>query len=489
MGKLVTYLFVIIVILLGIPNFIFCMNFVFAKSNVNGSPTQTNKIEIVDDVLGYSINYNLNEGILAIENPLEYNLFTPTFKLNNPTKDGYTFCGWTGSNGDSPQLTITICKGSCGNLEFIANYVPMLDAPVISIENTLVSWESVQNADYYEITINNDLYEISNTATDVDLGIYKTSLVNGQNVIKLRACSNGIVDNSSEYSNIVYYTAEQLTIPYISIEGTNVVWTAGTNVDYYIVKISDFDAGVISQFNTTETWFDFNDYSSLLVNDTSYLVRVVACSERTGYLNSRSASEIYIHQSTIDITNLTEISSKNKVTFIDKLENGEHIGALTLDLVDIDGNIWQFRTSGIMYDTYSECDDVFDIYKLNLETNEFEKSYTKESDRLEFFNNTRFYFGNDKYFKFINYEPSVYDNVVFCFARHFANYFVSRADERLERTMALEYVNSYECTEEYTYTDYAWEVFTLIEVYESETNDVVIIADEFKIEVTDYGVI
>ena len=42
--------------------------------------------------------------------------------MNNPTKKGYTFTGWTGSNGTTPSKTVTISKGSTGNKSYKANW-------------------------------------------------------------------------------------------------------------------------------------------------------------------------------------------------------------------------------------------------------------------------------------------------------------------------------------------------------------------------------
>ena len=71
----------------------------------------------------YSITYNLNDGTYAGDgNPNTYKRSTETFTLNPPSKAGYTFLGWTGSNGETPELTVTIPKGSAGNKTFTANY-------------------------------------------------------------------------------------------------------------------------------------------------------------------------------------------------------------------------------------------------------------------------------------------------------------------------------------------------------------------------------
>lgn len=55
-------------------------------------------------------------------NPLSYNVTTNTFTLKNPSKVGYSFAGWTGSNGSTKQTTVTISKGSTGNKSYTANW-------------------------------------------------------------------------------------------------------------------------------------------------------------------------------------------------------------------------------------------------------------------------------------------------------------------------------------------------------------------------------
>lgn len=71
----------------------------------------------------YNITYNLNGGNAT--NPTSYNKNTETFTLNNPTKNYYTFTGWTGSNGSNAQTNVSINKDSTGNKVFTANYKPI----------------------------------------------------------------------------------------------------------------------------------------------------------------------------------------------------------------------------------------------------------------------------------------------------------------------------------------------------------------------------
>ena len=71
----------------------------------------------------YTITYNLNGGI--VDNPTTYTVNSNTFTLKKPTKSGYTFVGWTGSNGNTLQLEVTITKGTTGDLIYNANWTPL----------------------------------------------------------------------------------------------------------------------------------------------------------------------------------------------------------------------------------------------------------------------------------------------------------------------------------------------------------------------------
>ena len=77
------------------------------------------------EVRNYDINYKeLDDSDFESNNPnpSRYNIETETFTLQSPSKEGYEFIGWTGSNGDVPQMTVTIEKGSTGNKTYRANF-------------------------------------------------------------------------------------------------------------------------------------------------------------------------------------------------------------------------------------------------------------------------------------------------------------------------------------------------------------------------------
>lgn len=73
----------------------------------------------------YTISYDYDGG--TANNPISYSVKQDDFKLKNPEKRLYKFIGWTGSNGDVPQLDVTIEKGSTGNKSYKANYNIALD--------------------------------------------------------------------------------------------------------------------------------------------------------------------------------------------------------------------------------------------------------------------------------------------------------------------------------------------------------------------------
>ena len=68
----------------------------------------------------YSISYNLNGGSLNGQKT-SYTV-ADSFTLPQPTKTGYTFTGWTESKGTPPQKTVTVNKGTRGNLIYSATW-------------------------------------------------------------------------------------------------------------------------------------------------------------------------------------------------------------------------------------------------------------------------------------------------------------------------------------------------------------------------------
>ena len=70
----------------------------------------------------YTISYDLGGGSVATENPTGYTIESAAFTLNNPTKFGCAFAGWTGTDLVSATQTVTIAAGSTGNRSYTATW-------------------------------------------------------------------------------------------------------------------------------------------------------------------------------------------------------------------------------------------------------------------------------------------------------------------------------------------------------------------------------
>ncbi len=92
-------------------------------------------IEPIVEIENYNIEYDLKGGKITGECITTYNIKHQEFDLNEPTKNGYIFRGWTGSNGIEPEKKVTIKKGTYGNLQYTANWVMQVDKPIINCEN------------------------------------------------------------------------------------------------------------------------------------------------------------------------------------------------------------------------------------------------------------------------------------------------------------------------------------------------------------------
>lgn len=104
----------------------------------------------------YTIYYELYDGRIDLRgNPESYTVTTGDIVLNEPTKTGYVFTGWTGSNGVTPQRKLTISKGSAGDRMYEANWIEtseMEDAYSISYDYKGGTASNEPNPAYYRKT-------------------------------------------------------------------------------------------------------------------------------------------------------------------------------------------------------------------------------------------------------------------------------------------------------------------------------------------------
>ncbi len=70
----------------------------------------------------YEIIYNLDGGVNNENNPLTYTLEDDNITLQDPTRSGSVFLGWTNENITTPTKSISIKKGTIGDLNYTANW-------------------------------------------------------------------------------------------------------------------------------------------------------------------------------------------------------------------------------------------------------------------------------------------------------------------------------------------------------------------------------
>jgi len=72
------------------------------------------------DIIDYGITYNLNNGDNDTDNPIIYNVESDTIILEAPTREGYSFNGWT--NADETISYLFILSGSIGDVDLYAQW-------------------------------------------------------------------------------------------------------------------------------------------------------------------------------------------------------------------------------------------------------------------------------------------------------------------------------------------------------------------------------
>lgn len=94
-----------------------------AVTSISGTDTGEKNYYAKWTPISYNITYELNGGN-AQGNPASYTIESNTITLHNPTKEGHTFTGWSGTNlTGSNNTSVIITQGSTGNRSYIANWV------------------------------------------------------------------------------------------------------------------------------------------------------------------------------------------------------------------------------------------------------------------------------------------------------------------------------------------------------------------------------
>ena len=175
----------------------------------------------------YNITYNLAGGTVATGNPATYTIETETFTLNNPTKAGYDFTGWTGTGLNEATETVSVDKGNTGHRSYTAMWkVSKFDLTIIT--NNIVD----DNQNY--------LFDVSGKAVD-DTEVSLTVVLgakDSQTIVGLPAGDYTVSDRqgwswryASTKQDVKYEQAEThtRTFTYTAVMEGKIYWLNGYN--------------------------------------------------------------------------------------------------------------------------------------------------------------------------------------------------------------------------------------------------------------------
>ena len=174
----------------------------------------------------YSITYNLNGGQESSRNITKYAEISLPYTLLEPTREGYIFAGWTGSNGNTPQKTLTITNNTTGNKNYIANWIMYGDANgdgEVNIMDLIPMSKYVSGVTDTKINLEAADVNTDGVVDDIDVAIMKKYLA-GDNIKLPYSSGNAYsitynLNGGQESSrNITKYA--EISLPYTLLEPT-----------------------------------------------------------------------------------------------------------------------------------------------------------------------------------------------------------------------------------------------------------------------------
>lgn len=174
-----------------------------------------------------------------------YTIEDEAFTLPQPEKVGYTFAGWTGSNGTTPQKEVTIPKGSTGDRNFVpvwtartdtVYYVEHYKENLVSGTYTLVEREQMQGTTSAQITPQVKSYEgFTSPARMTDIVRVDTTFVKyyyARNVYELTwDAAGGEIDGAKTKSERKRYEADITAPTAVTRQGYSFTGWSPTPVD------------------------------------------------------------------------------------------------------------------------------------------------------------------------------------------------------------------------------------------------------------------
>lgn len=243
---------------------------------------------------------------------IPYTIETPTFSLESPSKTGYTFTGWTGSNGSTPQKTVTISQGSTGDRVYTANW---------KAASVLLETGSYFKEDLLKILGYTSVRSIQfvNTGGESMNGYYTTDVsANKDGSIEMCARYDG---GSMSWMNIFIYS----TVPDMKIQlnpDSNNMWSYLYNnslvtVDFGYGIVDDSLVGTMEYPSGSNLKFTGDDICGLVTHVNNQSLNITENSEDSSILDVIDTLTPQLD----DITKDSEDTSDTVVEQSDEMNN------------------------------------------------------------------------------------------------------------------------------------------------------------------------
>lgn len=173
-------------------------------------------------LVDYNLSFTLNGGQIIISKTT-YTIEDEDFTLPLPTKEGYDFLGWSGSDIDGMTLDVTIEKGSTGDRSYTANWQ-------IKTFNVNIP----ENQDVYTLTYDNLTVEYGGDF------VFKVDLTDAYSQSTIVVKANGEeIQKDGEYYTISNITQNvDVTIDGYKLNEYTVTFTENDSA-YHIIKTGD----------------------------------------------------------------------------------------------------------------------------------------------------------------------------------------------------------------------------------------------------------
>ena len=197
-------------------------------------PAENKTLTATWNLVTYTISYELDGGSVATANPTTYNVESAAITLNNPTKTGFDFAGWTGTGLEAATKTVVIATGSTEDRSYTATWTKQKFTVNITGDNVIADNLNPEYGDNVVLTILADedaeLLKLTVDGTDVTASVSagKYTITNVTANVEVVATWN----KTKEYIHMAHSQATfscKQDLDFTGVEGLKVYVASGFN--------------------------------------------------------------------------------------------------------------------------------------------------------------------------------------------------------------------------------------------------------------------